>query len=769
MPGLRIHLILAVLLASLAANAQSDKAGSPGGEAPAGVRAFDLNGLQATLTKRLFDSFIHVKKLTSNLGSIIASPVAFRGGSVSYSGSYNNSYFNPGGEFLSQGDLSSDWALAGVPLEVSYRHDRWSGFGRDYFSVRFDRDNYLSRLGGELKKKLNPQSLLSSIPDPLALVKQQAEEALRGELASLNVQYGGLLRESIAGLGSLDELMSKDIQSLRQQFLPPSLFTALRDKEALLEQLQTRINLGAAVDTIQYHSLKKEIMEVKALQELVGKIDTHKKKWLSSGLVSKIREWDLAKKVGLEKLLRDPGMITQMARSQLNLNSFQRFFLKLNRLNLGRNSLSASPLSFQNYLNNGALAEFMNKGKSTMLFLGRFSENASVLDLPFYNTAFGSSAARAIQLGKSGPRSGSMNISIAGFEQGLAAAGLPGVFDNFRRSLVTTLNKEFLLGTHGSITTEVSRSVSSYNPAPGDAGRDGGLLKLLSAESLADNTSFALNYRDEFPGIGLSYQVKVNKTANGYDNPGNPYLNTGSQSAGVFVRKKFLKDKLLLSLRTDVREFRYSEKPGDKWRTTYSVLDARLKLGRGQFVSLRYLPTRMNRLGGPDKIRVSNFDRLSLDGSMSKRIRGNYYNSYFSLSYQRNQYNLNTLATGNSSVGFVANQTLAVKKQVFYWNTQLNRTAGRSQLHYFNSGFNTELGTTFTLFKSLRSTTSFSYNEVTDWYRQLGLRQNISVQAGEKFELSFFVDARKNLKLYQPLMFGQTRGEVSLHYLFNTK
>lgn len=755
-------------MASYAANAQSSKAGLTGAEASVEARAFDLNGLQATLAKRLFDSFIHIRKLASPLAGIAGSPVVFNGATVSYSGSYNNSYFNPDGNFLSQGDFSSDWALAGVPLQLAYRHDRWSGFDRDYFSVRFDRENYLSSLNKELRKKLNPQALLSSLPDPLSLMKQQAEGALRSELSSLDLQYGGILKSSIARLGSLEELMSKDIQTLRQEFLSPALLSAQREKEALLEQLQARINLGDAVDTLQYQKLTKELLETKGVQELIGKIDAHKRKWLSSGLVAKASEWELAKKEGLQSLLRDPSTITQLARRQLNLNSFQRFFLKLNRLNLGRNSLSASLLSFQNYLNNGALAQFMNKGKSTLLFLGRFSESASVLDLPFSNTAFGSSTARAIQFGKSGKSGGSMNISIASFEQGLAAAGLPGAFDNFRRSLVTTLNKEFLLGTHGSVITEVSRSVSSYTPAPGDGSQDGGLLKLLSAESLSDNTSFGINYRDEFPGIGLSYGMKLNKTANGYNNPGNPYLNTGSGSAGMFVRKKFLKDKLLLSLRSDVREFRYSEKAGDKWRTTYSVLDARLKLRKGQFVSLRYLPTRMNRLGALGKTRVSNFDRLSVDGSLSKKVARNYYNSYFSLIYQRNQYNMNTVATGNSSLGFIANQTMAVKKLVFYWNTQVNRSADRSQLYYFNSSLNTELGTSFALGR-LRATTSVSYNEVTGWYRQLGLRQNVSVQAGEKFELNFFVDARKNLKLYQPLMFGQTRGEVSFHYLFNTK
>jgi hypothetical protein len=76
-----------------------------------------------------------------------------------------------------------------------------------------------------------------------------------------------------------------------------------------------------------------------------------------------------------------------------------------------------------------------------------------------------------------------------------------------------------------------------------------------------------------------------------------------------------------------------------------------------------------------------------------------------------------------------------------------------------------DAGSTFLLFKKLSLSSAISYNSVQGWYRQVGIKQTISNQLSDRFNLNVYVDARKNLALYQPLLYGLFRADVSIHYL----
>jgi hypothetical protein len=118
-------------------------------------------------------------------------------------------------------------------------------------------------------------------------------------------------------------------------------------------------------------------------------------------------------------------------------------------------------------------------------------------------------------------------------------------------------------------------------------------------------------------------------------------------------------------------------------------------------------------------------------------------------------------------LGIIANQSFARKGQLFYWNTQLNHGSNDESFVYFNSNINTEFGTSFRLFKKINASYSISYNSVNLWYRQVGVRQSTSILLNKRIDINLFVDVRKNLKVYQPLLFGLVHGEVGVHYLLN--
>ncbi|HUC80961.1 MAG TPA: hypothetical protein VMR70_08600 [Flavisolibacter sp.] len=731
------------------------------------VHSIDFNPLEieGRIQKAILDSFLAAKHiLTQPFANLYQSPIQLKNGQANYSGTYDNASFFDKPAYLQFAHLASAWTVGGIPMQIAYKASSWPDAFDGNIRVEYQREGYLNQLKNQLSRKIDPKTLLASIPDPLVALKTNAQRALSNELNQINDQYKNLLGQKITDVGPLHDLFSQNITTVREKFLGQGILQTFSEQQNLFEQLRTKANLGEDIDTTQFNQLKKNILQIEGTKKIIEVIETHKKNWEVSGLLAKMKQWDELKTSQFEQVMRSPSLLSNLVKEQLNLSSLQKLFLKINKLRLGVNSLSSSPLSVQNYLNNGAVAEFMNKGKSAMLFIGKSREGSSILDMPFSNTLFSNSVGKGLQMGKQS-KAGSFQFSAMSFAQGFQTIINKGDFEKYKGSLVTSIAKEFVLGSHGQISTEISRSVSQYNNASTGNGETAGLLQLFSLNNLASNTSFRLAYRDELPHLDLTYQMHVKKTALGYDNPGNPFLNSGSREAGLALRKHFMKKTLLFSIRSEIKEFNYSATADQKWRNMYSVIDVKWKLRKGQFFSLRYLPNSMIRISGTQKQKVTFFDQLSADGNFSKKIGSSYYNNYLSLFYQRNHYIVDGANLGSSTLGMITNQTVAIKKLLLYWNTQYNHSANHSQFVYFNSSINSELGTSFGLFKKISATTSLSYNTIQQWYQQIGVRQTISLRLDEGFDLNMFIDARKNLKLYQPLLFGLIRGEVSARYI----
>jgi len=721
----------------------------------------NVNATENAIRKIVTDSILNVNRsLITPISNAIHSPLIFRRGEAIYSGVYDSSYFFTEPYYIHYLKFNSEWVAGGIPVQADFNIGNWPAASQQVFSIRFERTNYLKELKSRLNQKIDPKKLLASVPNPFEEMKSSAERMLRGQLEQINKEYQHTLNDKVRELSDFDKISVQDFSSLRQQYMNADILRTLNEQQNLLNALQTQRNLGEKIDTGQLNAVMNSVNVMEGTKKLIETAEAHQKRWRASGLVSQLKQWDVLKVTKLNEVMNDPSVLTKLARQQLNLNSIQRFFLKVNQMKVGENSLSTSSLGFQNFWNNGALTEFINKGKSAMLFMGKSLEGKSINDLPFLNSQVSNAFAKGLQLGKRNTN-GSLNISAMSFDEGLSTVGNIAGLTNFKRSVVTTIGKEFFVGERGRITAEVSRSVSSYNFKSSGGSS---VAKLFSPENLATNTSFDIRYRDEFPETGLAYQVHVKRNALGYDNPGSAYMNTGSKEGGFSIRKKFLKKKLAVSLRNELREYSYSEEGTNKWRNLYSVAEVQWRMRKGQFISLRYLPNRMIRIDASGKQQVSVFDQLSLDGSINKKVHNSFYSTYLSVAGQRNQYNYDNSVAGNRAIGLTVNQSFAFKKTVVFWNTQFNRSVNASKLVYFNSNCNSEIGTSLNLFGKISSSTSLSYNTVQQWYQQIGLREVVSLQLRERLNVNLFVDARKNLKLYQPLIFGLVRGEIGIHY-----
>ena len=756
----------------------------PGLIAPIKKDAFA--SLKKEFENNLFDTLKFIRSSVLNgAKNISREPFKLINTHVDYTGLADSSYLINGANYY-YGNLEaiSNWSVAMIPVSVIIRDQTWSDVSINnfvnnnlpFFSVRFDRNNYLTQLKKKLSGKYDLTSLLKFDKSSLENIIDKSRQSLANELTELNKNYKGLLDDEIHKLGDLQSLFTMDMKTLKEKFLNADFIKGIGEKENRLSILQQRINNGENMKRGEFNTLVNEVAKMKAVQDMIKKIEEHKTKWQQSGLLKKIKGLELFQKNSIAQLLNDPSSIRKMARRYLSLNGLQRFFLNVSHLDIGKNVLSLSPLSLQHFLSSGISTEFLtNANRSLTLVGGRQNDFNSILDYPFINNIFSNSGqVKAIRLGTGSGSNSNTNISVSSFSQSMT--GLINSFSpaKLRQVLVTTVSKQLSIGEKGRIDVELSRSATQYNrtSTAGDSTMkdQSNLSRIFSTEDFMANTALSLKYADEFAEQGLQYQLSFNKVSNGYNNPGNGFLSSGSSEFGMSIRKSFLKKKILISFRGNARSYKYSDLINAVWRNHYMLLDAKWKMKKGQYVSLRYQPIKMTRVEGSAKTPVTSLERISAETNLYKKFEKFSYRNFLTLSWQKNMYALMPGATVNN-ISFMINsfQNILIGKNSMYINTNYNHVDSSGGYAFLNSSFYTEAGYTYQLFKYISASSGLTYNSTENWFRQAGIRQTLSGQLGDKFSLNIYVDLRKNLKLIQPLWDEPLRIDVSVRYIFKNK
>lgn len=734
------------------------------------------NKLQTTIQHQAdkLASQLSFKDQFSFLNNLYKNPIVFSGAQAEYTTVNANSGTSANNtSYYGDAFITSSWSIAGVPLELTINNQTWNDITNNNFSnasIRFDRGVYLEQLKKKLKGKFNPQTLANDIlPDPVDMIKNNAEAFLKHDLEAINKTFGDGLKDKMQQLGDLKGIFTKDMTAVRQQLMNNEYVRSITEKEKLLTELINKKNSGQWVNKEELQSLESEVSKLKGVTALIAKIEEHKSKWQSSGLLNKIKQADVLNKQRLEQLARDPGAITRLAKEHFNLSGFQRLFLKINKLNLGQNTLSASNLSVQHLLNKGINTEFLNNNRYLLAGIGKIKSLNSIIDQQFTdNLTAGNGMAKMVSIGLGSQAASHSRIALMSYDQSMDY--LPGVaaMNTLRSSLVTTISNEINIGSKGILTTEISRSATSYsNVAASDTSlsKKSSLQRVVDLDDFWKNMAFSVKYDDEWEKQALSYGVHIGKTANGYTNPGNTLLNNGAKELGFNIKKAFWKRKLQASLRSDIREYNYGDDNSKVWRNFYTVVDVKWRLKQGQSIGVRYMPNKMIRLDNGKKSTVTLVERLSIDGNLSKKIFGTYYRNNLSLSRQKNSFLLNDQLVSNTSFTLASFQNIVVRQKLLYLNVNYDYAHNASSYIYLNSSFMADAGTAFSLFKTLSLSSAISYNSVQGWYRQVGIKQTISNQLSERFNLNIYVDVRKNLALYQPLLYGLFRADVSIHYI----
>lgn len=735
---------------------------------------------QDLFASRLNDSLKRFKNVLLETGhNILNEPIKLNTAVINYESIADSSYLSYGESyFFNNLYMSSDWSVAGIPVVIGLQKQSWSDYNSNdafRFSFEFDRENYLSQLKKKLIGKFDPSGLLKSVKNPIETILAEARKSLTNELEGLSNNYKGLLNNEVQQIKNIQNLFTTDIKSLKEKFLNQSFIKEVAQKENLLAALQQKMNNGEKINEDEFSDLQNAVIKMKGIQDLLKKIEQHKTRWEQSGLLKKIREFDLLNKANISRLLNDPSTITKLARQKLSLSSLQRLFLNVTHLNIGQNVLSLSPLSLQHFLSNGVSTGFISNNLALTFVAGKQSDFNSILDYSFTSSPFSNNGiVKAIRIQSGTGTKSTTNLSVSSFSQsmsGLINQVNPSVL---RQILVTTISNQFSIGERGMVNVELSRSATQYNQTGSNADsalqEKNNLSRIFSAENFMANTAISLKYADEYTEQGLAYNVGFSKTANGYTNPGNSYLSTGTTEFGMGVRKSFLKNKILLSFRGNARVYKYNDKLDASWRNSNMMLDAKWKMKKGQYIAIRYQPVKMSRMESRHKTPVSSVERVSAEANIYKKFGKIMYRNFFSLSGQKNRYTIErNTAIKNNSLTVSSFQHILIGKRMLYVNINYTHANNSTQYVFLNSSFYTEAGYTYQLHKNITASSGFVYNNTDSWYRQAGIRQTVSGQLGEKFSVNVYVDLKKNLMVIQPLWNEPVRADISLRYILKSK
>jgi hypothetical protein len=715
-----------------------------------------IKNIQESLTQK---NPVSVNKITFNsINSISSSP--FSANNV-----YNSIY-----------EFGGDVSIATIPLQFnSQKLNQLSFPGSNTINpsrINFDKDEYISSLKSKLKGKFNPDELLDNQTDILKTVKDQSIQLLKNDIESIKEKYSSLKQSDVAEVLQSQNLFEADISSIRKIALPEGYLEKVEFEKNLLNQFQDKINNGLPIDKNSYDSLLMRMEKYKGLEAIINKVFEHKNNWKKSGLIDKIAAFKNLHAEKLKQITNDPESIKTLALDKLQLNKIQKFFLKINKLNIGQNALTTGKLSINDLITKNISGEFLKKNKYVSIITGKQNTINSLNDLPFSDAINSTNNnIKAITYGKSDVNGSYRNLSLLGFSQNKSLNDIFQSYSASRSLMVGTISNRWSLGKNSFINAEISRSSMQYS---NDISSTGGsyssssskaLRGLVNSKDIFNNMALSFAYQGELEDKDLYYNINAITVSNGYNNPASSYLNTGKQ-LDANVKKQFFKRRLQLTLRSSLRQYDYSFAGNSKLNSSYFVYDVKWKFSKANFFAFRYQPSRGIKIDDGFRLPVSRLDRISFELNLNKRLGSRYYRNYSNFAYQNSQLLFNDLNKSHSKTISLNNiQNITIGTHLLYWNNNFNFSANNSPLQfYLNSSVLSDLGITYTLLKTVSVSSSLNYNSVKAWYNQIGVRQTISGTIGNNLEMSLYVNVGKNINLYQPELYSPVRGDLSLKY-----
>ncbi|MEO5684616.1 MAG: hypothetical protein ABIQ88_18385 [Chitinophagaceae bacterium] len=714
-----------------------------------------------------------VKCVLSQFTGMLTQPVLkWVGGSVGIIGQAAPSLFNSGTVFINRTILTNSWTVLSIPMELQFSRQDFTGSGyhsRNNFIFHFNREAYLNSLRDKMQLKIKTSQLLPDYHEAIQKIKADAVSRLTTSLDSLNSLYKGFLGGQLAQLGDPQNLLLGDVSALRDKLLSAEFMQNLDNKKNQLAQLQQQLNTGGQADMALYESLLKDIQSVQGINAIIATIKSFKEEAQQSGLLDKLRQLEQSSSGELQQWIQDPDKLKSLVKDQLDLNGLQKIFLNMNRLQAGMNTVSLSPLTVCQYVNNGINAEFFNNKTYLFIMAGKDKEFSSLYDHRFANPLFSTdNTGMGVRVGRGDLQKNYAHFSLFSYRQNKSSYGntllnvLPG------KTVVMTFSNQLKMNDANLLNVEISRSTHKYDNKSNilDTLFQGTNIprQLRGARNLIQQLAFTIQWSGEVKDLQLSYDVHGTRIGKGYNNPGSLFLSGGMTEIGGNIKKNFLSNQLQLSARGNFRAYAFTAN-NNRWHNYNFSFIGKWKLKKGQSVSLRYQPYQSLRWQDDKKMAAGGSNRLSIDLQLRRRFGKINYQHIFSLSALKNKFSSDTVPVSNNAVLISSMQSIIINNQSYYLNLQYNKAIAPSALAFFDTQFNADAGVSYRLSKEIMASTALNYNITKNWSEQVGIKQGLSGQLGKKFTISLYADVFKNITLYRPYNMDNIRMDWSLQYL----
>jgi hypothetical protein len=671
-----------------------------------------------------------------------------------------------------KGQVSGTVTAFNIPVNFGYQYQVTQGGGvkQNYSgtSFQFNKEAYTSYLASRLKGKFNPEDYLPQKFLSIDKMKQDALGDLQQDIGKVQQQYGNT-QGTPACLTDWKTVNESDVNTLQRMILPDSLLKTVAANQVLLGQMQAKINNQQPIDTSQYNHILAQNQELKGRQQMLTTIMGYREKWQSSGLVNMIKKLDVERGVALGNVVKDPAVIEQLAKQKLSLTGLEKVFVDMKQLNIGRNIADMSPLTLQQSVFQNGLGTQLTRGATNMgLTAGKMPSLSSGYEQLFSGNSFNPSIAMAgLNMGKGNMQGNGSSISLNSFKAG-AMSGLNGILpfsSGGMQSFVLTFGKSVQIGEHGHLMTEFSKSLTTGNTGQGNPGSSPG--GLLSTNDFFKSSGVTVDYTNEYTKLELEQELKLSIAASDYSDPGNAYLFSGMKEISSNLRKTFLKKQLTITLRNSYASFLTDPAANGHFEQYNHLLDVRWKMKKGNYISFKYQPSWSDNVDSGMHRRVGMIQRYSAELNYNKRLAKHQWHTFTSLAYVNNSF-ADSILSGPPiaihSFQLTSMVSVNIKSCQAYLNTTEVYTPGNSGYVYLNSTYNSEAGYMYPLGSHLQASSALGYTSVTDWYRQIGIKQSLSGALSQHITLSSYIDVGKNIAVFQSLPVPTIRGNFMLNY-----
>jgi len=333
-----------------------------------------------------------------------------------------------------------------------------------------------------------------------------------------------------------------------------------------------------------------------------------------------------------------------------------------------------------------------------------------------------------------------------------------------RNNLVFTVTQNLNINNLGKLTVDISKSATQYKNlssiAPDQLFMDKNTMGNYFRDDFLETMSVGLNHSIDSRKLGLNSNLYFNYSGTGFQNPGQQGISNMNMRFGGNVKQNFFKNKLSLYLKSDIKNTPISAETNAHWRNYNVQFDSRYRISKSYTLNLKYIENGVSKIGNLSQS-VYHSKKIQADFNANYKIGTHHSFSHLTFSKQE-MISSNTLEQPNFLQIIYAQNLLfknfSLSGNLFY-NKELNSTA------ILGNMVNSDIACQYTLFKTLSFSSGITYLNNQNIAKQVGFKQNLQFMLKKHFDISAFIDLRKNLinPLY-PDLFSTGRAEFSIRY-----